>query len=50
MSKALLAILALVLVVLAVLLVLDYNDTRTVDTPTKTAEPIGAQHPKAGKP
>lgn len=45
--KRILIALALVAAVIAIALAIaDFYDPAPVETPTKTCEPIGAQHPK----
>lgn len=46
MKRALLFALALIAVTAIGLSIADYYDPEPVETPTKTCEPIGAQHPK----
>lgn len=46
MKRALLFALAAVVITAIGLFLSDFYDPAPVETPTKTCEPIGAQHPK----
>lgn len=46
MKRALLFAVALIIAAAIGFAIADYYDPEPVETPTKTCEPIGAQHPK----
>jgi hypothetical protein len=46
MKRLILILIAVIALVVLALIFSDFYDPSPVETPTKTCEPIGAQHPK----